>query len=548
MTTTTTIAMASSSVVSPLMTSMLTTFQERYGMPATHIITAPGRVNLIGEHIDYAGYSVLPMAISKIVHVAFCYCHNENGNGNESSEQHENENENNEESSFIEIHHVSNASFPPGRFSTDPALPIPNDDTHHAWYHYVQCGYKGAHLLYKQQQRNGNENKKRRNMKMLVDGTIPLAAGLSSSSALVVASTVAFLHDTSTTSSSSFTGSLETLAEICRQAEGYIGTMGGGMDQAISVCGNARLVSFSPTVKTEKVILPDDAVFVIAHSLTNAEKAIDAHLSYNKRVVEMMLSCKVLGVQLKLPNVLDLKTFKQVQEAYALKIECATVNLDDMATLVTSQLHPGGYSYVDIAAILSPSCDDDENGDDDDIDIDDAWTTWFPHASSEELVWIENVKKSASTYALQERALHVYQEALRVHAFADACRRNNSFGIESKYDFVKSKNMKPLLEMLGDLMNSSHTSCKDLYDCSSTELDTLVKTCLGLGAVGSRLTGAGWGGSTVSLVAQENVEGFMNGLKETFYATHILEKNQHFNDICFAAVPTSGVSIYNVRT
>ena len=314
------------------------------------------------------------------------------------------------------------------------------------------------------------------------------------------------------------------------------------MDQAISVCGNARLVSFSPTVKTEKVILPDDAVFVIAHSLTNAEKAIDAHLSYNKRVVEMMLSCKVLGVQLKLPNVLDLKTFKQVQEAYALKIECATVNLDDMATLVTSQLHPGGYSYVDIAAILSPSCDDEN------IDIDDAWTTWFPHASSEELVWIENVKKSASTYALQERALHVYQEALRVHAFADACRRNNTCCIESKYDFVKSKNMKPLLEMLGDLMNSSHTSCKDLYDCSSTELDTLVKTCLDLGAVGSRLTGAGWGGSTVSLVAKENVEGFMNGLKETFYATHILEKNQHFNDICFAAVPTPGVSIYNVRT
>ena len=159
MTTATTITMSSSSsssssVASPLMTSMLTTFQERYGMSATHIITAPGRVNLIGEHIDYAGYSVLPMAISKIVHVAFCYCHNENGNGNESSEQHENENENNEESSFIEIHHVNNVSFPPGRFSTDPALPIPNDDTHHAWYHYVQCGYKGAHLLYKQQQRN----------------------------------------------------------------------------------------------------------------------------------------------------------------------------------------------------------------------------------------------------------------------------------------------------------------------------------------------------------------------------------------------------------
>jgi N-acetylgalactosamine kinase len=543
MTTIPTTSSSSAAAVSPIMTNMLTTFQERYGMPATHIITAPGRVNLIGEHIDYGGYDVLPMAISKMVHVAFCYHihehEHENENENENESEHD-ENENNEESSFIEIQHVNNASFPPGRFSTDPAVAIPNDN--HAWYHYVQCGYKGAHLLYMQQQQNGNVDTKRR-IKMLLDGTIPLAAGLSSSSALVVASTVAFLHDAATTSNS-FTGSLETLAEICRQAEGYIGTMGGGMDQAISVCGNARLVSLSPgVVKTEKVKLPKDAVFVIAHSLTNSEKAVGAHLSYNKRVVEMMLSCKVLGVQLKLPNVLHLKTFKQVQEAYALKMEVAAVSLDDMATLVTSQLHSGGYSDVDIAAILSPSFDDNDN--------DDIWTTWFPHASSEELVWIENVKKAASTYALQERALHVYQEASRVHAFADACRNTSTCSNESEHEHDSDKNnnnniKKPLLEMLGNLMNSSHTSCKDLYDCSSMELDTLVKTCLDLGAVGSRLTGAGWGGSTVSLVAQENVEDFMNGLKKTFYADHILEKNNNFNDICFAAVPTPGVSIYNV--
>lgn len=50
---------------------VITEFSARYGRQPTGVARAPGRVNLIGEHVDYEGYAVLPMAIEQSVYVAF---------------------------------------------------------------------------------------------------------------------------------------------------------------------------------------------------------------------------------------------------------------------------------------------------------------------------------------------------------------------------------------------------------------------------------------------------------------------------------------------
>lgn len=84
----------------------------------------------------------------------------------------------------------------------------------------------------------------------------------------------------------------QTLATIAAQCERYIGTEGGGMDQAIAFLakqGTAQYIAWNPLTATP-VSLPKNAIFVIANSLSEANKA--ASHDFNQRVVECRLGCK----------------------------------------------------------------------------------------------------------------------------------------------------------------------------------------------------------------------------------------------------------------
>ena len=69
----------------------------------------------------------------------------------------------------------------------------------------------------------------------------------------------------------------------------------------------------------------------------------------------------------------------------------------------------------------------------------------------------------------------------------------------------------------GELMNASHVSLRDDYEVTGVELDTLVEEAWKVGGViGSRMTGAGFGGCTVSIVKDSCVENFIRSVGEAY--------------------------------
>ncbi|MBO5036869.1 MAG: galactokinase [Clostridia bacterium] len=88
------------------------------------------------------------------------------------------------------------------------------------------------------------------------------------------------------------------------------------------------------------------------------------------------------------------------------------------------------------------------------------------------------------------------------------------------------------LRAFGNLMTASHISLRDLYEVTGTHLDVMVEESLKIeGCIGSRMTGAGFGGCTVSIVADEAVDKFISevganyeartGIAPSFYVSEV---------------------------
>lgn len=155
-----------------------------------------------------------------------------------------------------------------------------------AWFNYVLCGIKGI--------RDDDEGtpKTLRGMRIAVSGNIPAAAGLSSSSALVCAATLAASYATTDDRRTPTTRlDAHRVAALAARCERHIGTAGGGMDQAIAMLarpGGAMFIDWAP-LRASPVRLPAGVRFVIANSGAQAAKA-DAGSAFNRRVVECRLT------------------------------------------------------------------------------------------------------------------------------------------------------------------------------------------------------------------------------------------------------------------
>jgi galactokinase len=142
----------------PRYEALLKKFEERYGTKKPDLlIRSPGRVNVIGEHIDYCFFSVLPMAVEADIIMAIQLT----------------------DEPVIEVANT-NPDFPATKFDLPKdGSPVEIDATKSDWANYFRCG-----LVVGQDYLKKNNYPCTKGIKVLIDGNVPTGSGLSSSAAL----------------------------------------------------------------------------------------------------------------------------------------------------------------------------------------------------------------------------------------------------------------------------------------------------------------------------------------------------------------------------
>ncbi len=110
---------------------------------------------------------------------------------------------------------------------------------------------------------------------------------------------------------------------------------------------------------------------------------------------------------------------------------------------------------------------------------------------------LDDALSRLSDDVLRRRARHVVTEIARVRAAVEALRAG---------DLVE----------VGRLFDESHTSLRDDYEVSCDELDVSVEAARSAGALGARMTGGGFGGSSIALVPADAVEATTREIAEAF--------------------------------
>ena len=231
------------------------TFSEELGYPATHLIQAPGRVNLIGEHTDYNDGFVLPCAIDYQTIVAAAK----------------------RDDNIIRVISIDYGNQE-NQFDLSKEITFQENCM---WANYIRGVVK--FLLLRGYRFKGAD--------IVVSGNVPQGAGLSSSAALevVIGQTFKTLYELDI--------SQVDIALNGQQAENeFVGCNCGIMDQLISACGaeSHALLLDCRSLETQAVSIPEDMSVMIINS--NKKRGL-VDSEYNTRRLQCEQAAQAFGVK-----------------------------------------------------------------------------------------------------------------------------------------------------------------------------------------------------------------------------------------------------------
>ncbi|MDY0370860.1 MAG: galactokinase [Sphaerochaetaceae bacterium] len=428
-----------------------------------HVFKAPGRVNLIGEHTDYNNCPVLPFAVDREI-IGVCQYRQDNRISVRDKQD-----------KFGSIEFTIAQKIAPYQRGN--------------WGNYIKAGVQGILDFWPDLPANMG------GFDMVIHSTIPPAAGMSSSSALVVLASLVFLG----ANGIEVVSQKEKLflAECCAKSERYTGTQGGGMDQAAILLGESQkalLINFNP-LRCKKAPLPESHTLVVAHSLVEAPKTQTVMDAYNRRSTECRLATALISKELEATY--QVSTVEFMGDLLPEKTGLSEAELRDV---IQHAVVDKPYSVADIAQELE--------------------------ISEQQVISKYCLRNDGSIFPVPEEGFLLYERL--THVLNEWKRVLEAYESLHADDMIK----------LGQLMNASHASCRDLHQVSCNELDILTEISRKSGAIGSRLTGAGFGGCTINLVPNELLKDYIQRLGESYYRD--IMQRTHWDDMIFIVTPESG--------
>lgn len=491
-------------------------FKEKFGEQKVIITRAPGRANLMGRHIDTRGGKVNVISINReVIAVA---APNKKAVRMSNADSHFEDREFNIDEHFKGVEWDNWLSFIESDAMNNIITAFQGD-----WMNYVKAPIIRLQHKFKNQKLMG--------MDIAFYGNIPPAAGLSSSSAVVVATAEAaiWINQLGITPSN--------FVDLCGEGEWFAGLRGGAGDHAAMKYGkngHVTTLSMLPFTFEKTFPFPEGYRLMVVNSHIHAGKATNAKDTFNQRIAAYEFGLMMLR-----------ETFPLLAEKI---VQVRDVNPD------TLQVKPSEI-YEMIATLpesLSPMQVFQQ--------IPKKW-----HKDINRLMMTHNAPE---TYLLRSVVLYGVCECLRANLCSalllqgdvkgfgklmfhshdgDRVAVRNSNGEMVAYDYTyPDAKMKKLI---ADIKSEDPKKVSQAalpyqgggYACSTPEIDLIVDTAKGVkGVLGAQISGAGMGGCVMILAEESAVNAVKQAIDKAYFAPRNLK-----SDI-LVCVPVAGSQVLEV--
>ncbi len=495
---------------------VLETFIKAHGPKRRTILTrAPGRINLLGRHIDHRGGYVNVMAINREVVMAA-------GPRDDDT---------------VTLVNQRAKEFPRRQFRIGELLRSADwsdwmdfinsatvrqvlDASRGDWSNYARAAILRLQHACPDHRLTGAD--------YAVAGNIPMGAGLSSSSAMVVgaAEVAVALNGLNVTT--------QQFVDLCGEGEWFVGSRGGSADHAAirsGERGRIARVGFFPFNIAETVAWPDGLALVIANSGIRAAKSAGARDTYNHRV-----ACYNLAEMIMRQRVAILRNMEHLRE-----VDPGALGVSPAEVYRALKHVPVQVTRRGAARLLT-----DE---------------------SDRLKVIFDTHDDVGPYRLRDVAMFGISECRRSDMYADLLRkkRGNQIGTLMRISHdgdrvvrftgrktkthVLSYSDSRLDRLITEVTSGDPERRADAalwtqpgrYACSTPEIDLLVDiACSTKGVLGAQLAGAGLGGCAMILCRSDAVRGVFSALRKGYYRPRGLKFDVH---LCH---PVAGSGILSI--